>query len=88
MVGKLLGTAVLGVSLFAAGANAASDTPAVSGATVTTENGVQVIRGSAETYPQCPDIEAVRPAQTINVAVKADLRQRRGLAVFPRFFLR
>ena len=85
MVRLLLGAAVLGISLIATGANAASEKSADSGATVTTENGVQVIRGSAKTYPARPLIEAARPAQTINVAVKAKFDPRRGLAVFPGF---
>ena len=83
MVRLLLGTAILGVSLVATGANAASELSAVSGATVTTESGVQVIRGSAVTYPERPVVEAARPVQSINIAVKAQFRPRRGLAVLP-----
>ena len=78
MVRLLLSTTVLGVCLFAASANAATDTPAVAGATVTNENGVQVIRGSSETYSICPVAEGVHPAQTVNIELTIDRRTRRG----------
>ena len=83
MVRLLLGATVLGVSLIATGANAHPETPTISGATVSTESGVQVIRGSAVTYPERPVVEAARPAQSINIAVKAQFSPRRGLAVVP-----
>lgn len=79
MVRSLLSSTVLGVFLFAASANAATDTPAVAGATVTIENGVQVIRGSSETGLDCPVSEAFRPPQTINIKLTTDRRLRGGL---------
>ena len=68
MVRLLLSSTVLGVVLFAASANAAEDSPADAdaGATVTIENGVQVIRGNSDTGPDCIATED-RPAQTINI---------------------
>ena len=82
MVRSLLSSTVLGVFLFAASANAATDTPAVAGGTVTIENGVQVIRGSSETYQDCPFTEDLRPAQTINIELTIDRRSRRGLSAW------
>ncbi len=79
MVRSLLSSTVLGVFLFAASANAATDTPAVAGATVTIENGVQVIRGSSETGLDCPVSEGFRPPQTINIKLTTDRRLRGGL---------
>ncbi len=83
MVRSLLSTTVLGVFLFASSANAATDTPAVAGATVTIESGVQVVRGIVETDPICIVAEDVRPAQTINIELTLDRRSRRGLFAGP-----
>ncbi len=79
MVRLLLSTTVLGVFIFAASANAATDTPVAAGATVTIENGVQVIRGNSDTGPDCTVIEGFRPAQNINVKLTTDRRLRGGL---------